>query len=181
MPYQALLPMVSEEVLHGGAGLYGTLLAFAGLGALVGAIGLLLRKGLAGLGRRVALGATLLGAGLLAVSVTRSVAVASVALAVCGFGFITQMAGTMTLLQGLAPREMRGRVMGLFSTLFIGMSPFGALAGGLAAHRFGAPRTLLVGALVVLAASVVFHLALPRLRRTVLAQFPALFPPGIPS
>jgi MFS family permease len=177
MPYQALLPMVASEVLHGGAGLYGILLSCAGAGALVGAVGLLLRKGLSGLGRRVAMGSTLLGAGLLAVSFTRSVPVTALALAVAGFGFITQMAGTMTLLQGLAPVEMRGRVMGLFSTLFVGVTPFGALAAGFVAARIGAPRTMLAGAVVTLAASAAFHVALPRLRRTVLAQHPTLFPP----
>ncbi|WP_242342354.1 MFS transporter [Anaeromyxobacter terrae] len=177
MPYQALLPVVSAEVLHGGAGLYGILLGSAGAGALAGAIGLLLRKGLAGLGRRVALGTTLLGSGLLGLSLSRHPVVAGAALVVAGFGFITQMAGTMTLLQGLAPAEMRGRVMGLFSTLFVGVTPFGALAAGFAASRFGAPRTIAAGAAVVVAASAVFHLALPRLRRTVLAQHPTLFPP----
>jgi MFS family permease len=179
MPYQALMPMVAAEELSGGAGLYGLLLACAGVGALVGAVGLLLRKGLAGLGRRVALGATLLGVGLGVVSVTHSVAVSAVALAVAGFGFITQMAGTMTLLQGLAPKEMRGRVMGLFSTLFVGVTPFGSLAAGFAADRFGAPWTLRAGAAVTLAASAAFHLALPRLRKTVLAQHPTLFPPAV--
>jgi MFS family permease len=178
MPYQALLPMVAAEVLHGGAGLYGILLACAGVGALAGAVGLLLRKGLAGLGRRVALGASLLGAGLLTVSLTRSVAVTAVALAVAGFGFITQMAGTMTLLQGLAPKDMRGRVMGLFSTLFVGVTPFGSLAAGFAAARVGVERTILVGAVVTLSASLAFHVALPRLRKTVLAQHPTLFPPA---
>ena len=177
MPYQALLPMVAAEVLHGGAGLYGILLACAGGGALAGAIGLLLRKGLAGLGRRVALGASLLGAGLLTVSLTRTVAVTAVALAVSGFGFITQMAGTMTLLQGLAPKELRGRVMGLFSTLFVGLTPFGSLVAGFAAARVGVERTLLTGAVVTLAASAAFRVALPKLRKTVLAQHPTLFPP----
>lgn len=177
MPYQALLPVVSSEVLRGGAGLYGILLGCAGIGALTGAIGLLLRKGLAGLGRRVAMGTTLLGAGLLALAFARHPLLAGLALAVAGFGFITQMAGTMTLLQGLAPADMRGRVMGLFSTLFVGVTPFGALAAGFAASRFGAPRTLAAGAVVVVVASAVFHLALPRLRRTVLAQHPTLFPP----
>ncbi|HET8540178.1 MAG TPA: MFS transporter, partial [Anaeromyxobacter sp.] len=177
MPYQTLLPMVSSEVLGGGARLYGVLLACAGLGALAGAVGLLLRTGLRGLGRRVALGATLLGAGVLGVSASRSPALTAAALAVTGFGFITQMAGTMTLLQGLAPAELRGRVMGLFSTLFVGTTPFGALLAGLAASRFGAPRTLAAGGAVVLAASIAFHLALPRLRRIVLAEHPTLFPP----
>jgi MFS family permease len=89
------------------------------------------------------------------------------------------MAGTMTLLQGLAPPEMRGRVMGLFSMLFVGVTPFGALAAGVAASRFGTPRTLLAGALVALAASAVFHAAVPRLRRIVLAEHPTLFPPAV--
>jgi len=177
IPYQTLLPVLSSEVLGGGARLYGVLLACAGVGALAGAIGLLLRKGLRGLGRRVAVGATLLGVGVLVLALSRSVAVSAAALAVVGFGFITQMAGTMTLLQGLAPSEMRGRVMGLFSTLFVGVTPFGALAAGFAANRVGAPRTLVFGSCVVLAASVAFHLALPRLRRIVLAEHPTLFPP----
>jgi MFS family permease len=177
MPYQAILPMFSSEVLGGGARLYGVLLACAGAGALTGAIGLLLRTGLRGLERRVGVGATLLGAGVVALSLSRTPALSAAALFVTGFGFITQMAGTMTLLQGLAPPEMRGRVMGLFSTLFVGVGPFGALLAGVAAARFGAPRTLAAGGAIVLAASLAFHLALPRLRRIVLAEHPTLFPP----
>src|SRR6266545_306503 len=178
MPYQTLLPVLSSEVLGGDARLYGTLLACAGAGALAGAIGLLLRKGLAGLGRRVALGTSLLGAGIVGLALSRTVALSALALAVVGFGFITQMAGTMTLLQGLAPADMRGRVMGLFSMLFVGVSPFGALAAGFAASHLGAQRTLACGGVVVLAASLAFHVALPRLRRIVLAEHPTLFPPA---
>ena len=177
MQYQALLPVFSSEVLGGGPRLYGALLACAGGGAFAGAIGLLLRKGLRGLGRRVGIGATLLGAGLVVLSVARSPVVAGAALAVAGFGFISQMAGTMTLLQGLAPREMRGRVMGLFSTLFVGTTPFGALLGGVTVARFGVTRTLAAGGGAVVLASLAFHLALPRLRRVVLAEHPTLFPP----
>jgi hypothetical protein len=87
------------------------------------------------------------------------------------------MAGTMTLLQSLAPTALRGRVMGLFSTLFVGTTPFGALLGGLVAGRVGAPATLAAGGAIVVAASLAFHLALPRLRRVVLAEHPTLFPP----
>jgi MFS family permease len=178
MPYQTLLPVVSSDVLRGGPRLYGILLGSAGVGALAGAIGLLLRTGLRGLGRLVAIGATLLGVGLFTVALSGHVALTCAALALTGFGFITQMAGTMTLLQGLAPPELRGRVMGLFSMLFVGVTPFGALAAGFAASRVGAPRTLAVGAVVVLAASGLFHVALPKLRKTVLAEHPTLFPPA---
>ena len=181
VPYQTLLPVLSSTVLGGGSTLYGVLLACAGVGALGAALSLLARKGLRGLARRVAWGATALSAGLLAVSAARSAWLVGAALVLAGFGFITQMAGTMTLLQGLAPAGMRGRVMGLFSTLFVGVSPFGALAAGFVSSRLGAPRTLALGASVVLAASLAFHAALPGLRRTVLAQHPTLFPPTPPQ
>ena len=180
MPYQPLLPAVAARSLGGDSRLYGVLLAAAGLGALTGGIGLLLRRGLAGLGRRVASGATLLGAGVLVFGLSRSPWLSAVALYVAGLGFITQMAGTNTLLQGLAPAGMRGRVMGLFSTLFIGVTPFGSLAAGYVASLVGPGRALAFGGAVVLAASLVFHAALPRLRRIVLAQHPTLFPPQPP-
>src|SRR5512140_2296475 len=80
MPYQALLPMFSSEVLGGGARLYGVLLACAGAGALAGAVGLLLRSGLRGLGRRVAIGSTLLGAGVVGLSASRTPVLSAAAL-----------------------------------------------------------------------------------------------------
>ena len=180
LPYAALLPAFAKEVLHGDARLLGTLQAAAGLGALGAGVSLLLRTGLRGLGRRVAFGASALGLGLAGLALSRHPVLACASMVLVGFGFLIQAAGTMTLLQGLAPEAMRGRVMGLFSTLFIGTTPFGALLGGFAAARLGLPQVLLGGALVVLLASAVFHAALPRLRRTVLAQPPTLFPPQVP-
>lgn len=180
MPYQTLLPQIAAQVLGGNAPLYGVLLASAGAGALAGAVSLLVRRGLRGLGRRVALGSTLLGAGVLGVALSRSPWIAAPMLFVAGFGFITQMAGTMTLLQGLAPEGMRGRVMGLFSTLFVGVSPFGSLAAGLAAERFGPSATLAAGGIVVVLAGTAFRLALPGIRSAVQAQHPAPFPPQPP-
>ncbi len=180
LPYASLLPAFAKDVLGGDARLLGTLQACAGLGALAAGVSLLLRTGLRGLGRRVALGAAALGLGLAGLALSRRPAFACAALILIGFGFLTQAAGAMTLLQGLAPAEMRGRVMGLYSTIFIGTTPFGSLAGGVAASRFGVGRVLLAGALVVLAAAATFYAFLPRLRRTVLAQYPTLFPPQVP-
>jgi len=180
MPYATLLPVVASEVLHGGPTLFGWLQALAGAGAFGGAVLLLLRRGLAGLARRVAVGSTLLGVGVFTLGLSRSAPLSLAALAVTGLGFITQMAGTMTLLQGLCPRELRGRVMGLFSTLFVGVTPFGALAYGLSAHRVGVPATLASGAGLVLAASLAFHLGVPRLRRVMAAARPDLVGAELP-
>jgi MFS family permease len=180
MPYATLLPVVAAEVLHGGPALFGWLQALAGLGAFVGAVALLVRRGLGGLARRAGLGASMLGAGVLTLGLSRSAPLSMAALVLAGLGFVTQMAGTMTLLQGLAPRALRGRLMGLFSTLFVGVTPFGALAYGVAAHRAGVGPTLVVGASLVLAASLAFHLRLGALRRTIAAAWPDLEPDDLP-
>jgi MFS family permease len=176
MPYATFLPVFAADVLHGDARLLGALQASSGVGALVAAIGLLMRRGLRGLGRRVGVGASSLGAGVAVLSLSKNPVLSCVGLVMVGFGFVTQAAGTITLLQELSPNELRGRIMGLYSTLFIGMTPFGSLAAGLVADRFDAPRTLFAGALVVLLSSALFHAAVPGLRRTVVAQHPALFP-----
>jgi MFS family permease len=172
LPYVTLLPALARDVLGGDARTLGALQGAAGAGALAAGVLLVLRRGIQGLGRRVAAGATLLGAGLAAVALAPTTPLACAALAVAGFGYLTQATGTLTLVQVLAPPEMRGRLMGVFSTVFVGLTPFGALAGGLAAHRFGTARVLLAGAAVVLAASLAFHAVLPRLRRAAAAALP---------
>lgn len=179
LPYATLLPVFARDVLGGDARLLGFLQASAGVGALAAGVSLMVRKGLRGLGRRAGVGATLLATGLAALALSRSAPLSCAALLLVGFGYLSQTASSMTLLQGLAPEDMRGRVMGLFSMLFVGVTPFGALAGGFAASRFGAPRVVLAGAAVVMCASLAFHAALPALRRTVLAQHPTLFPPQV--
>jgi len=174
LPYQTLMPLIAARQLGGGAALLGRLLACAGAGALAGALLLLVRKDGGGLARRVGWGAALLASGLLGLSLARTPLAAGLSLCLTGFGFITQLAGTMTLLQGLVPRELRGRVMGLFSTLFVGATPFGALAGGWAAAQLGAPLTVRIGACVLALGALAFHLSLPGLRREAPAQHPGL-------
>ncbi len=180
MPYVSLMPVIASEVLHGGPALLGRLLGMSGLGALLGAVSLLVRRDLKGLARRIGLGATAMGAGILGLSLSRDLWASSLFLVLLGFGFISQMAGTMTLLQALTPDAMRGRVIGLFSMLFTGTTPFGALLAGLVAARLGVTTTLGIGACVVLAASALFHLRLPKIRRAALTQHPLLEPGGLP-
>lgn len=178
LPYQTLMPLVASRQLGGGAALLGQLLSSAGAGALAGAVVLLVRRDLGGLARRVGVGAALMALGLLGLSFARAPWAASAALACVGFGFITHQAGTMTLLQGLAPLALRGRVMGLLSLVFIGTVPFGALAFGALANRWGAAPVLRVGGLLALLSALRFHLALPGLRERVAGQHPTL-PEGV--
>jgi len=175
LPYAVLMPVFARDVLHGGPELLGRLLAVAGLGALVGAAGLLGVEGLPGLGRRVACGSTVFALGLAGLALSDRPLPAGVSLFFAGLGFITQASASNTLLQTLAPPELRGRVMGLYTTAFIGLAPIGGLILGSAAERFGPRAAVLTGAAALLAGSVAFHLRLPALRRRVTAEYPQLF------
>lgn len=164
LPFSTFLPLIAKDVLGGDARTLGYLQGAAGAGALGAGVLLLVRRGLSGLGQRVALGSTLLGAGVACLAISRVPALSAAALVVAGFGMVTQSAGTMTLVQGTAPPELRGRLAGVFSTVLMGLTPFGALALGLLAQRFGATRVLFATSLGVLATSAALHLALRRLR-----------------
>src|SRR4029079_1243988 len=66
-----------------------------------------------------------------------------------GFAIGSCVAVVNTLLQKLVTDEMRGRVMSMFILSFIGTMPIGNFIAGSASHRFGAPRTLAVGGIVI--------------------------------
>src|SRR5258708_18546160 len=55
---------------------------------------------------------------------------------------------TNTLLQTAVPDELRGRIMGFYSFVFVGMAPFGAFFVGLAAEHVGAPLAVGAGGVV---------------------------------
>ena len=63
-----------------------------------------------------------------------------------GLGMVTQNATCNTLVQSLVPDALRGRIMGFYSLMFIGLIPLGSLFYGTVAAAFGAPTALLTGA-----------------------------------
>ncbi len=163
-PYSVLMPIFASDILHGGPHTLGFLMAASGVGALVGAILLALRKSVLGLGRYIAICAALFGAALMGFSMSRMLWLSLVLMAATGFGFMQQMASSNTVLQTIVDDEKRGRVMAFYSMAFLGMAPFGSLlAGGLAA-RIGAPATLFWCGAIVVVASIWFARRLPAIR-----------------
>jgi len=77
---------------------------------------------------------------------------------------LIQMASCNTLIQTMVPDALRGRVMSVYSMMFMGMAPFGALLAGTIAHRLGAPATVAMGGAVCIAGSIVFGSKWPALR-----------------
>lgn len=167
MPYTVLMPIFASKVLHGGPHTLGFLMAATGVGALVGAVTLAVRRTVLGLGRRIVVATVLFGASLIAFSLSHMLWLSMLILTVTGFGMMQQMASSNTILQTIVEDEKRGRVMAFYSMAFLGMSPFGSLMAGVLAARIGAPETVLFGGVATLAGSVWFARRLPRIREMV--------------
>src|SRR5713226_6667083 len=174
MPYTVLMPVFADKILHGGARGLGILMGATGVGALLGALTLATRSGVRGLGRWVAVSCGGFELSLVLFSLSRSFWLSAALLLPVGFCMMLQMSSSNTLVQVMVPDHLRGRVMSVYSMMFMGMAPFGALFGGALADRLGAPLTVSMGAVACIGGAALFGLHLPKIRvearRLIVAQ-----------
>lgn len=182
MPYTVLMPVFAAQILGGGASTLGSLMASTGVGALTGALLLARRKGFRGMGRLIGIAAIGFGVSLIMFAASRNVYLSMLLLFPVGFSMISQMAASNTMIQAMVPDHLRGRVMSVYSMMFMGMAPFGSLIAGTAAKAIGAPAVVMLGGLVAVLAGAVFVWRLPAyrgdVRRLIVAQ---QVMPGEPS
>ena len=165
-PYIAMMPVFARDVLHRGAAGYGALTSSIGIGAVIGALGIALSATrLRARGRLMLVGWTAFGILLILFSSSRVLALSVVLLALAGCAMIVNNSITNTLLQTAAPDHLRGRIMGFYSFVFVGMAPFGAFLFGLVAEHVGVPHTLAAGGAIVALAVVITAIRVPELRQ----------------
>src|SRR5260370_755734 len=164
MPYTVLMPIFAGRILHGGSRQLGLLMGATGVGALLGALTLSSKTSTSGLGRWVWMAATGFGMSLILFTMSRHLWLSMALLVPTGFGMMVQMGATNTLLQVMVPDRLRGRVMSLYSMMFIGMGPIGALIGGAVAARIGAPWTVAIGGVTCLVGGAIFARRFPAMR-----------------
>ena len=167
MPYTVLMPIFAAVILHGGANTLGFLTGASGVGALLAALLLAMRKTVIGLGTRIAVSCALFGAALVAFALSRSLWLSLLVLPFTGFGMMQEMASTNTILQTIVEDDKRGRVMAYYAMAFQGIAPFGSLLAGAASARIGAPATLAAGGILCIAGAAWFAFRLPSLRELV--------------
>lgn len=165
MPYAVLMPIFADQILHGGARGLGLLMGATGVGALVGALILAAKQGLRGLGKWVATTSMCFGVALIAFSWSRTFWLSMLLLVPVGFMLMVQMASSNTLIQSMVPDQLRGRVMAVYSMMFMGMAPFGAFFAGAIAHNIGAPWTITIGGVACICGSAVFASKLAQFRQ----------------
>ena len=188
MPYVVLMPIFADKILHQGgqelASLIGSrdlgavrlgiLMSAAGVGALLGALTLAARSGIKGLSRVVATCCAGFGVSLMLFSFSRSFWLSVALLLPVGYFVMLQMAASNTLVQVMVPDALRGRVMSVYSMMFMGLAPLGSLLGGALADRLGAPWTVAIGGAASVLGAVWFGMQLPQIRgearKLILAQ-----------
>lgn len=165
--YLLLLPVYARDphLLHAGARGYGLLVTAFGAGALLGAVRLTGRAHRPALRTNLVIGLAASGTGLAVFAWSRSLPLSLVAGALAGFGLIVYVASTNVLLQVTTEDRYRGRIMSLYTLMFAGTAPIGALGSGAIAQRWGAPVSTTVSAVVMLAGAIAVIWRINYLRR----------------
>jgi MFS family permease len=164
-PVLALMPVIAREMFSLGAGGYGLLLSFLGIGGLCGALGL------AAVGYRISrtrlltVVSMIWPALLMAFSLTSVPWVGYGLLFAIGIVMILNGAIANGLLQSIVPNELRGRIMAAYGLVVVGLAQVvGAFSGGVVAHALGVARAIFITALLMAAYGVWAFLRRPELR-----------------
>jgi MFS family permease len=163
-PFMVLMPIFAAQVLHGGPHTLGFLMGAVGVGSLVSALSLVVRRSVRGLLKVIPIGAAIFGAGLVAFGLSRTLWFSIPMMFVTGFGMMQGVTSSNTILQTLVDEKMRGRVMSYYTMAFVGMAPFGSLLAGALAHAIGAPRTVIISGVACILGSLWFWSRMPALR-----------------
>ena len=164
-PYIAMMPVFARDVLNRGATGYGALTSSIGIGAVIGALGIALASArIRARGRLMLIGGTAFGILLILFSASRVLALSMVLLGLAGCAMIVNNSLTNTLIQTTAPDHLRGRVMGFYSFVFVGMAPFGAFLFGVVAEHVGVPTTIAAGGVIVTITVAIARWLVPEIR-----------------
>jgi MFS family permease len=149
LPLLTFLPLFAQNVFNGGVVQYTHLMAFAGGGAVTGALVAAWLGKFPHMGRALLMIQFAFGTMIIAFAASRLLWASELLLLVAGSLMVMTTAMTMSLVQLSAPNEMRGRVMSIFMVAFRGGMPLGSLVAGWAANQTSAPAVLTVNGIVL--------------------------------
>jgi MFS family permease len=144
-----LLPLFAKSVFKEGVAEYSRMMAFQGAGAVSGALGVAWMGRHRYMGRFALVTQMIFGTVLIAFALSRSLPLSYGLLFVAGATLILTTSTIISLVQLIAPDEMRGRVISIYLVSFRGGMPLGALASGYAASVFTAPPVLIANGVLL--------------------------------
>lgn len=151
--FSVVIPPYARDVLGGDASTFGFLMASSGIGSLTGALWVAFWGGAKP--RRIGLGAMLLGGAEVVLGLSTLVPVSMLVMVAVGFGAIALGTSTQTTLQLASPDHLRGRVMSVYTTVYVGSTPIGGPIFGGLASLLGAGVSLMIGGAIAATAGLV--------------------------
>ena len=151
--FSVLMPLMARYVFNSGAGTFGLLMSFMGIGSFIGALFSANRQHPSN--RLLALAGALLGIFLVGAAIAPNLWLELAVLIPLGGAMTTFQATANSLLQLNSEPRFRGRVMALYVIVFIGSTPIGGPVVGWVAQQFGARTGLALGGVAALVASLV--------------------------
>ncbi|MEH1920570.1 MFS transporter [Nostoc sp.] len=154
--YLALGPIFAKDILQGGPNTFGFLMTASSLGTLAGGIYLTKHSNVLESGKVLALGIGFMGVSLIVFALSRVFWLSLLSLFAAGFSFILQLIAGRTLLQLLVTDENRGQITGLYVMASTGAFAIGNLIAGALASKIGSSNTVILGASICIAGSILF-------------------------
>lgn len=164
-PFMVLMPIFAAQVLHGGPHTLGFLMGAVGVGSLISALSLAMRRSVRGLTKLIPIAALVFGAGLICFGLSTSLWISLPLMFATGFGMMQGLTISNTIIQTLVDEKMRGRVMSYYTMAFVGMAPWGSLLAGAMAHAIGAPHAVIVSGVACILGAIWFWSRLPAIRK----------------
>ena len=152
------LPVFAKSVFNGDENTYSYLLAFSGSGSVVGALIVAWLGKFPSMGRTTLLVQAIYGVLIVAFAMSRTLWLSGILLFATGAALMVAFSTITSLVQLIAPNEMRGRVMSIFMLAFRGGMPLGSLASGWAATYIGAQAVLEVNGVLLVGVAIYFLL-----------------------
>lgn len=165
MPYHTLVPIFAKEVFAGNAGTYGSLMSASGIGAVCGALFTASGRGVRRKGSQLFLGSMLFPFLLLLFAWSTVYWLSLTLLFGMGFCFVSQSAPANSILQTMVPDHLRGRVLAIYVSLFLGFMRLGSLLLGLLADYSSPQAAMTTAGLLTLLLTTLVFARFPELRR----------------
>jgi MFS family permease len=168
--FMPMMPVFARDALHLDGRGYGAMVSAVGVGAAAAAFFM------AGLGRHIGRptvvlrSSVLFGLALTAAALAPGFWSAIALFTVAGCLMALNGIAANTTLQLEAPDRLRGRVMGFYSFVVLGMAPFGSLQAGWIAEHFGVRTAIAAGGLVCLAVAAAVGWRVERAERAERAE-----------
>lgn len=166
--YATMLPYIAEHTFHMGAAGLGYLFAASGIGALFATIVVSAFSKKVNALVFILGGNVLFSLGAVLFSMTSNITLAYVFLFLLGFGLLSQFSMMNTTIQSLVEDKYRGRVMSLYTLMFLGLTPVGNLQIGFLSEHFGTTFAIQVGATITFLFGVFVYLNRKRIRKAYL-------------